>query len=214
MVHEEFNQMAIQRAIGFDYALAIRHLLRQDPDVIMIGEIRDPETAQSAVQAALTGHLVISTLHTNDAAERGHAHAGSRTSTPTCSARCCVGVVAQRLVRRICPHCATDDWLSEEQALSLGINGAEGRKLKVKVGKGCVRCRGTGYAGRTGLMEVMPVTPRISGLIASGSPSQEIKKEALNDGMLTLRDYGIKKIGQGITTYEEVMAATDDVEIF
>ncbi|MCB9797476.1 MAG: type II/IV secretion system protein [Alphaproteobacteria bacterium] len=213
MVHEDFNQMAIQRAIGFDYAAAIRHLLRQDPDVIMIGEIRDPETAQSAVQAALTGHLVISTLHTNDAASAVTRMLDLGVYSYLLSS-VLVGVLAQRLVRRICPHCAIDDWLSEEQALSLGIPGADGRKLKVKMGKGCVRCRGTGYTGRTGLMEVMPVTPRIANLISAGSPSQEIKKEALNDGMLTLRDYGIKKIGQGLTTYEEVMSATDDSALF
>ncbi|MCB9759867.1 MAG: type II/IV secretion system protein [Alphaproteobacteria bacterium] len=213
MVHEEFNQMAINRAIGFDYAAAIRHVLRQDPDVVMIGEIRDPETAQYAVQAALTGHLVISTLHTNDAPSAITRMLDLDVYSYLLSS-VLVGVIAQRLVRRICPHCAMDDWLSEEQGLALGILGIEGRKLKIKMGKGCVRCRGTGYWGRTGLMEVMPITPRIAGLISSGSPSQAIKKEALNDGMLTLRDYGIKKLGRGETTYEEVLAATDEVQIY
>ncbi|MBK9369988.1 MAG: type II/IV secretion system protein [Deltaproteobacteria bacterium] len=213
MVHEAFNQMPIHRAIGFDYAAAIRHVLRQDPDVIMIGEVRDPETAQSAVQAALTGHLVITTLHTNDApsAVTRMIDLGVQ---PYLLSSVLLGVIAQRLVRKICPHCATDDWISEEQALALGINGADGKRLKVKVGKGCVRCRGTGYKGRTGLMEVMPMTPRLGKLVATGAPSQEVKREALNDGMLTLRDYGIKKLGRGETTVEEIMAATDDFAVY
>ena len=213
MVHESFNQMAINRPIGFDYGTAIRHVLRQDPDVVMIGEIRDPETAQYAVQAALTGHLVLSTLHTNDAPS-----AVTRMLDlgvyPYLLSSVLLGAIAQRLVRKICPECAQDEFLTEEQALSLGIPGAENRKLKVRMGKGCVRCRGTGYRGRTGLMEVMPVTNRIASLISAGSPSQEIKREALNDGMLTLRDYGIKKIGRGETTYEEVIGATDDVSLY
>ena len=213
MVHEQFNQMAINRAIGFDYGAGIRHVLRQDPDVIMIGEIRDPETAQYAVQAALTGHLVLSTLHTNDAAG-AVARLLDLGVKPYLLASVLLGVIAQRLVRRNCPHCAADDWLSEEQALSLGIVGAEGRKLMVQAGRGCVRCRGTGYAGRTGLYEVLPTTPRIQRLVHEGAPSQEIKKEALNDGMLTLRDYGIKKLGRGETTFEEVLAATDDAELY
>lgn len=213
MVREEFNQMAINRTIGFDYAAGIRHVLRQDPDVIMIGEIRDPETAQYAVQAALTGHLVLSTLHTNDAASAVTRMLDLDVESYLLSS-VLLGVMAQRLVRKNCPHCADDDWISEEQALNLGIVGAEGRRLKVKAGKGCVRCRGTGYRGRSGLYEVMPVTPRIQRLISVGSPSQEIKKEALNDGMLTLRDYGIKKLGRGETTYEEVLAATDETEVY
>lgn len=213
MVHEQFNQMAINRTIGFDYGAGIRHVLRQDPDVIMIGEIRDPETAQYAIQAALTGHLVLSTLHTNDAAG-AIGRLLDLGVKPYLLASVLLGVVAQRLVRRNCPHCSADDWLSEEQALSLGIVGAEGKKLMIQAGQGCVRCRGTGHSGRSGLYEVMPVTPRIQRLIHDGSPSQEIKKEALNDGMLTLRDYGIKKLGRGETTFDEVLAATDDSQLF
>ncbi len=213
MVREEFNQMAINRAIGFDYAAGIRHVLRQDPDVIMIGEIRDPETAQYAVQAALTGHLVLSTLHTNDTSSAVTRLFDLDVESYLLSS-VLLGVVAQRLVRKNCPHCAEDDWISEEQALTLGIVGAEGRRLKVKAGKGCVRCRGTGYLSRTGLYEVMPMSPRLQRLVSDGAPAQEIKKESLNDGMLTLRDYGIKKLGRGETTFEEVSAATDDVDIY
>jgi general secretion pathway protein E len=209
MVHENFNQMAIQPRIGFDYAQALRTVLRQDPDIIMVGEIRDPDTAHHAVQAALTGHLVISTLHTNDASS-AITRMLDLEVYPFLLSSVLLGVVAQRLVRRVCAHCADDDWLSEEQALALRIPNAGGRKLKVKVGKGCPRCRGTGYKGRSGLFELMPVTPRISRLISERSDSLSIKREALNDGMLSLREYGIKKLGRGETTYEEILAATDD----
>ena len=125
-----------------------------------------------------------------------------------------VGVVAQRLVRRICQHCTVDAVLTEEQILALRIHGARGRRLKVRHGEGCVRCRHTGYKGRTGLFEVMPITPRIVRLIDERAASQDIKREALNDGMLTLREYGIKKIAQGETTFEEVVALTDEVQVY
>ena len=121
-----------------------------------------------------------------------------------------VGVVAQRLVRRVCPHCAVDDFLTDEQVHLLRIQGTRGRRLKVKRGRGCVKCRHTGYLGRTGLFEVMNITPRIQKLINSKASSQDILREALNDGMLTLREYGIKKIAMGETTFEEVMALTDE----
>ena len=121
-----------------------------------------------------------------------------------------VGVIAQRLVRRICPHCAEDSFLTEEQIHALRIQGARGRRLKVKKGKGCVKCRHTGYLGRTGLFEVMTITPRIQRLINERASSQEIMREAMNDGMLTLREYGIKKIASGETTFEEVMSLTDE----
>ena len=125
-----------------------------------------------------------------------------------------VGVVAQRLVRKVCPHCAVDDVLHDDEVLALRIQGARGRRLKVRRGVGCVKCRYTGYRGRTGLYEVMPVTPRIGSLIHQKSSAQEIKREALNDGMLTLREYGIKKIAFGDTSFEEVMAVTDDRQVF
>jgi general secretion pathway protein E len=213
MVHEQFNQMAINTKVGFDYAAALRTVLRQDPDVVMVGEIRDAETARYAIQAALTGHLVVSTLHTNDAAS-AITRLLDLGVYPFLLSSVLVGVVAQRLIRQICPHCKTDGFLTEEQVISLGIPGAEGRRLKVWHGSGCVRCRGTGYTRRTGVYEVMPVTPRIVRLINDKAPAIEIKKEALNDGMLTLREYGIKKLGQGITTYEEILAMTDEVRLY
>ena len=213
MVHESFNQMAIQPKIGFTFGQALRTVLRQDPDVVMVGEIRDPETAENAVQAALTGHLVISTLHTNDSSS-----AVTRLLDlgvyPFLISSVLLGVVAQRLVRRICPECSEEHVLEEEQLLALRIRGARGRKLKVRKGAGCVDCRGTGYRGRTGLFEVMPITPRISKLIHDRAPAADIKREALNDGMLTLRECGIKKIALGETTVEEVLAVTDEQSVY
>jgi general secretion pathway protein E len=203
----------MQPRIGLTFGSALRHVLRQDPDVIMVGEIRDEETAQNAVQAALTGHLVISTIHTIDAAS-AIGRMLDLGVLPFLLSSVLIGVVAQRLVRKVCPSCAADDVLQEDEVSTLRIQGARGRRLKVRRGQGCVKCRHTGYKGRTGLYEVMPLTPRINRLVGEKATSQEIKREALNDGMLTLREYGIKKIALGETTFEEVMAVTDDVDIY
>jgi general secretion pathway protein E len=213
MVFENLNQMAIQPKIGFTFATALKSVLRQDPDVVMVGEIRDPDTAENAVQAALTGHMVLSTLHTNDTTS-----AISRLLDlgvyPFLVSSVLLGVVAQRLVRKVCPYCAQDEFLTQEQVDFLKIPGAEGRKLKVKKGAGCVRCRGTGYRGRTGVFEMMRITPRIQKLITEKATSQDIRREALNDGMLSLREYAIKKMARGETTYEEVVAMTDELRIY
>lgn len=213
MVHEAFNQMAIQPKIGFTFAHALRTVLRQDPDVIMVGEIRDPETAENAIQAALTGHLVISTIHTTDTAS-AITRLLDLGVYPFLISSVLLGVIAQRLVRKICPNCSQEHMLDDDQVLALKIRGARGRKLKVARGGGCVDCRGTGYNGRTGLFEVMPVTPRISKLIHDRAPASEIKREALNDGMLTLRECAIKKIAMGHTTVEEVLAVTDEQMVY
>lgn len=213
MVHENFNQLAMQPKIGLTFDTVLKNVLRQDPDIIMLGEIRDPATAENAVQAALTGHFVISTVHTNDAAS-----AVSRLLDlgvfPFLVSTVLLGVVAQRLVRKICVHCAVDEVLSSEQIDALRIRGAEGRQLKVKRGRGCVKCRGTGYRGRTGVFEVMPITPRLRKLIEQKAPSHEVKREALNDGMLTLREYAIKKMARGETTFEEILAVTEEHQLY
>lgn len=213
MVNEQFNQMAMQPKIGFSFSTALKNVLRQDPDVIMVGEIRDADTAENAVQAALTGHLVLSTVHTNDAAT-----AVSRLLDlgvyPFLVSGVLLGVVAQRLVRKVCIACAIDDVLTPEQIELLRIRGAEGRQLKVKRGRGCPRCRGTGYRGRTGIFEVMPMTTRLQRLVQEKAPAQEIKREALNDGMLTLREYAIKKLARGETTFEEIAAVTDEGDAY
>jgi general secretion pathway protein E len=211
MVHENFNQVAMNPKAGITFGSALRNVLRQDPDVIMVGEIRDAETAEGAVQAALTGHLVLSTLHTNDAAS-----AVSRLLDlgvyPFLISGTLLGVVAQRLVRRVCPFCAVDDALTPEQVEQLRIPGAEGRRLRVKRGEGCIKCRGTGYRGRVGIFEMLRVTPRVQKLVQARAPAQDIKREALHDGMLTLREYAIRKMAKGETTFEEVLAMTDEAE--
>ncbi len=212
-VHEAFNQIAMQPKIGLTFDTALRSVLRQDPDVVMVGEIRDPETAQNAVQAALTGHQVLSTIHTGEAA----GAVGRMLDLgvlPFLLSSVLVGVIAQRLVRRVCPHCAEDDLLSEDQALALRIPGTRGRRLKIKRPVGCVRCRYTGYLGRTGLFEVLTVTPRVQRLINERASTQAIHREAIYDGMLTLREYGIKKLARGETTFEEIIANTDDRAVF
>lgn len=209
MVCEEFNQLAIQPKIDFGFAEALRTILRQDPDVIMVGEIRDKDTAEQAVQAALTGHLVLATVHTNDAASAVNRLLDLGV-LPFLLASVLLGVMAQRLVRTICPSCVTSTFMSEEELLALAIPGGENRRLKIRYGKGCPRCRGTGYQGRTGLFELMVVYPRIAQMIIDRRPSSDIAREARSEGMLTLREYGILKLARGVTTFEEIMRITDE----
>ena len=209
MVCEEFNQMAVQPKIGFSFAEALRTALRQDPDVIMVGEIRDAETAELAVQAALTGHLVLATLHTNDAPSAVNRLMDLGV-LPFLLANVLLGVMGQRLVRTICPDCAAYSVLREEQLLALHIPGAEGRRLRSRFGEGCPRCRGTGYRGRTGVYELMPVHPRLAQMLIDKEPSSELRNEARSEGMLTLREYAILKLAKGITTFDEVMRITDE----
>jgi len=209
MVLEEFNQVALQPKIGLTFGEALRNMMRQDPDVIMVGEIRDEETAQYAVQAALTGHLVLSTVHTNDAASAITRLLDLKVA-PFLLASVLVGVVAQRLVRTLCQHCVSSTVLTPEELVGLAIPGSEGRRLKVRQGLGCPRCRGTGYSGRTGVFEVMPIHRRLQDLIVHQSSAQVIKREAVSEGMLTIREYAIMKLARGLTTYEEVMRLTDE----
>lgn len=209
MVREEFNQIAINPKIGLTFAHALRTVLRQDPDIVMVGEVRDGETAENAVQAALTGHLVLSTLHTNDTAT-SITRLLDLDVLPFLLSSVLVGVVAQRLVRSICEHCKIATILTQEQISALDIPGADGRKLKVCYGAGCPRCRGTGYKGRTGVFEVMPVNQRIRDLIVERASAEAIKREALAEGMVTVRDYAIRKMAMGLTTYEEVIRVTTE----
>jgi general secretion pathway protein E len=207
MVIEDFNQTAIQPKIGIDFAHALRHILRQDPDIIMVGEIRDPETAQYAVQAALTGHLVFSTLHTNDAATSITRLVDLGVERFLISS-CLIGAMAQRLVRKICPHCVTERTLTTEEANALRISVPPGKRIKVKEGAGCHDCRGTGYLGRTGIFEILRIDDAIKQLIIEGKDAPEIKREAMKLGMRTLRQAALKKLAEGITTFEEVVRVT------
>jgi general secretion pathway protein E len=206
MIHEEFNQIAVQPKVGITFGSIIRTILRQDPDIIMVGEMRDHETAENAVQAALTGHLVLSTLHTNDApssvtrlVELGLA--------PFLVTSTLVGVMAQRLVRRICPYCQEEFRLTEKMALDLGfiIRG----DLSLKRGPGCEECRGTGYLGRLATVEVLPFSDTLKSAILKGvQNAMDLKEIARNEGMTTLRENALDLMLAGKTTIEEVLRVT------
>jgi general secretion pathway protein E len=207
MVQEEFNQVAVRPGIDLTFANALRTVLRQDPDIIMVGEIRDQETAEHAVQAALTGHLVLSTLHTNDAPssvtrllDLGIPHFLILSTV--------IGIVAQRLVRVNCGHCAEPHTPTAEEAVALGIPLDEVQGLKVRRGAGCLHCRQTGYVGRDGVFQVMPITERLRGLIAKQTSSVSLLETAREEGMRTLREAAIEKVLQGVTTVSEMIRVT------
>jgi general secretion pathway protein E len=207
MVHEEFNQTAVQTKVGITFAGALRHILRQDPDIIMVGEIRDAETAQYAIQAALTGHLVFSTLHTNDAASSITRLVDLEVERFLISSTL-IGTMAQRLVRKICSHCAAERHLSAEEANTLRLSVPEGKRVKVREGQGCFECRATGYVGRTGIFEIMAIDDAVKHLITGGADAPEIKREAVKNGMRTLRQSALRKLAEGVTTFEEVVRVT------
>jgi general secretion pathway protein E len=213
MVDPRFCQVQVQRQADVTFATALRSILRQDPDIIMVGEIRDAETAQMAVQAALTGHLVFSTLHTRDAA-------GAVTRLmelevePFLLSSVLRGVLAQRLVRKICTHCGVDGTLSPDQVSALGIKVPIERRelLRARWGEGCVECRHTGLYGRIGAFEMLDVGRRVQTLIKERSDATEIMHAARIEGMETLREAAIRKLADGLTTFEEVVRLTVDAE--
>jgi general secretion pathway protein E len=207
MVYEDFNQTSVQLKVGITFAAALRHILRQDPDVIMVGEIRDSETAQYAIQAALTGHLVFSTLHTNDAPSSITRLSDLGVERFLISSTL-VGTMAQRLLRRICPHCVAERYLTSDEVTTLRLAVPPGKKVKVKEGEGCFECRGTGYIGRTGIFEMLPMDDAVKNLIIQGADVPEIKREAIKNGMRTLRQSALRKLAEGITTFEEVVRVT------
>jgi general secretion pathway protein E len=214
MVHDSFNQIGVQPILGITFATIIRNILRQDPDIIMIGEIRDSETAENGVQASLTGHLVLSTLHTNDAPS-SVARLINLGIKSYLIAESVLGIIAQRLVRKICPYCVQDDIVDKTFLESMGIRTekiktTESGHYTLKKGKGCTKCRGTGYLGRTGIFEVMPFDRSIRSFIASSQDSNTLalRKMAIKKGMKTLRQDAVRKMLQGITTYQEVARIT------
>lgn len=204
MVMEEFNQIGVQQGIGVSFDTVLRNILRQDPDIIMIGEIRDRETAENAVQAALTGHLVLSTLHTNDSVST-IIRLLDLGVPPFLISATVLGIVAQRLVRTICPHCKKARTLSREECDYLQLSG---RQNEVWEGEGCKECRGTGYRGRSGLFEVMDMNDKIKSLIKDSVELAEVATVARQEGLVTLREIAISKMLEGITTYEEVVSMT------
>jgi general secretion pathway protein E len=208
MVWEGFNQVQVQPKVGLDFAGALRHILRQDPDVIMVGEIRDPETAENAIQSALTGHLVLSTLHTNDAIG-AVARMKDLGVPPFLLAQSLVGLMAQRLLRRICVHCAQETTLTPDEltALQAPIPLLPGGVRLLK-GTGCVRCRGTGYFGRTGVFEIVSTNAEMKELIGQSAPHHELVEAARRAGMRTLREAAVRKLAQGLTSFDEVVRMT------
>jgi general secretion pathway protein E len=206
MIHEQFNQVAVQPKVGITFGSIIRTILRQDPDIIMVGEMRDKETAENAVQAALTGHLVLSTLHTNDApsAVTRLVELGME---PFLVASTVIGIMAQRLVRRICPYCMDEFVLTGKMALELGFI-TQG-DLTLKQGRGCDECRNTGYLGRLATVEVMPFSDPLKDLILkSNQNSQVLKNIARTEGMTTLRENALDLMLAGKTTIQEVLRVT------
>jgi general secretion pathway protein E len=213
MVHEDFNQIAANPKTGTSFAEAVRHVLRQDPDVIMVGEVRDAETATQAVQAALTGHLVLTTLHTNDTVG-AVARLRELGVPPFLIGATLAGVLAQRLVRRTCPGCTEDVPLTADEVAELGVKHPEEHAgvLLARRGLGCAKCRQTGYYGRAGLFEVLEVNQRLRHLISEGATPEVLLRTARQDGLRTLREHAVRKVAAGVTSFEEAMRATSDVE--
>ncbi len=201
------NQVQVKEEIGLTFASALRSFLRQDPDIIMVGEIRDFETAEIAVKAALTGHLVLSTLHTNDAPSTISRLLNMGIEPFLVSASVLL-ILAQRLCRKICKDCKEGEKVPIPAIMNLGFSEQEARRIKCYKGKGCNICNGTGYKGRIALYEVMPVRDEVKELILEGASAGEIKNTAVRLGMRTLRMSGISKIKEGVTTIEEVLRVT------
>ncbi len=201
------NQVQVHEAIDLTFASVLRSFLRQDPNIILVGEVRDNETAAIAVKAALTGHLVLSTLHTNDAPS-AVSRLVDMDVDPFLVATSVILVAAQRLVRRICSNCKEEVTLTTTALLNIGFSEEEAASVKIYAGRGCNKCNNTGYKGRVGLYEVMPISERIRELIFTSTTVSEIRKAAIEEGMMTLRQSGLAKIKQGITTMEEVFKET------
>jgi type IV pilus assembly protein PilB len=201
------NQVHCKNEIGLNFANALRTFLRQDPDIIMVGEIRDNETAEIAIKAALTGHLVFSTLHTNDAPSSIHRLLDMGVEPFLISASLLM-IQAQRLVRKICPHCKEEHDDSERLLISLGENLEDYKGITFYKGKGCDRCNGTGYKGRSVIYEVMPLTDELKEAVSNRMTTMEIREIARREGMITLRETGIKKATLGETTLEEIIRVT------
>jgi type IV pilus assembly protein PilB len=201
------NQVQMKEQIGLNFAAALRAFLRQDPNIILVGEIRDFETAEIAVKAALTGHLVLSTLHTNDAPST-ISRLMNMGIEPFLVATSVNLICAQRLVRRICSNCKTELEVPEQALIDAGYSPEEVKTVKIYHGKGCTTCNKGGYKGRTGLYEVMEINDELRELILVGASALELKKKAIEQGMITLRRSGLIKVSLGMTTMEEVLRET------
>ncbi|MBW2621480.1 MAG: Flp pilus assembly complex ATPase component TadA [Deltaproteobacteria bacterium] len=209
MVFEDFNQIAVQPQVGITFGNVLRNILRQDPDIIMIGELRDNETAENAVQAALTGHLVLSTLHTNDAPS-AVTRLVDLGVEPFLITSTLIGVVAQRLMRRICIHCKEDFHLSPEEIVNMGLEIKVKDSLNLSRGRGCTNCRGTGYLGRLAVFEILTFSDKLRQFTLAGSEAGVLREAARSEGMTMLRENAVKIMLQGQTTYQEVLRVTAD----
>jgi type IV pilus assembly protein PilB len=198
------NQVQMKEQIGLNFATALRAFLRQDPNIILVGEIRDFETAEIAIKAALTGHLVLSTLHTNDAPST-ISRLMNMGIEPFLVATSVNLICAQRLVRRLCMDCKVQDKVSPQVLMDAGFTPEEARTVKVWKRQGCPNCGNKGYRGRVGLYEVVEVTDDLRELILVGASALELRKKAIEQGMMTLRRSGLVKAAAGVTTLEEVM---------
>lgn len=201
------NQVQVREEIGLTFASSLRSFLRQDPDIIMVGEIRDFETAEIGVKAALTGHLVLSTLHTNDAPGT-ISRLLNMGIEPFLVSSSVILIMAQRLARRICAQCKEDEKIPAAALVKVGFTEETASTVKCFKGKGCPSCNGSGYRGRIALYEVMPIKEEIKELILEGASTSDIKKAAIRLGMKTLRMSGLTKVAEGVTTIEEVMRVT------
>jgi type IV pilus assembly protein PilB len=201
------NQVQVRENIGLSFAQVLRSFLRQDPNVILVGEIRDSETASIAVKAALTGHLVLSTLHTNDAPSSINrlVNMGIESFLVANSVNL---VCAQRLVRRICDDCKEPYDIAPARLMEAGFSSSELEGWRPHRGRGCDRCNGSGYKGRVGVFEVMEVSDGLRERVVAGAPTTELRRLACEEGMLTLRQSGLQKVRDGVTTIEEVVRET------
>ena len=201
------NQVQMKDAIGLNFAAALRSFLRQDPNIILVGEIRDFETAEIAIKAALTGHLVLSTLHTNDAPST-ISRLMNMGIEPFLVATSVNVIAAQRLVRKVCQNCKEEVETPIQALLSIGFAESEAHSLKLVKGRGCEKCANTGYKGRIGLFEVMDMSDDMRELVLSGATAMELRRKAIEEGMVSLRQSGLQKIREGLTTIDEVVRET------
>jgi type IV pilus assembly protein PilB len=201
------NQVQMKEQIGLNFAAALRSFLRQDPNIILVGEIRDFETAEIAIKAALTGHMVLSTLHTNDAPST-ISRLMNMGIEPFLVATSVHLICAQRLGRRICQECKEEEEVSQQVLIDAGLTPEEAKKTKIYKGRGCSTCNNRGYKGRVGFYEVMEITDELRELILVGASALELKKKAVEQGMITLRRSGLTKVMAGVSTLEEVMRET------
>ena len=201
------NQVQVRENIGLSFAAALRSFLRQDPNIILVGEIRDFETAEIAVKAALTGHLVLSTLHTNDAPSTVNRLMNMGIE-PFLVASSLNLVCAQRLVRRICKECAEARPVPAAALQKAGFSPKDAKTVVPNRGEGCEKCNNTGFKGRVGLYEVMEVTETLRELILVGASVLDLRRKAVEEGMITLRQSGLQKVKEGVTTIDEVVRET------